>query len=107
MWSAIVGLGASVVNSVVTFFSSKAVKTGTKITIFIGLLAIIPFTIKLPDGFVEVFSTNGGFYDILCQLNYFAPVPFLCLCLVLVLSFKYARVFLDIIFRIFEWFLNW
>lgn len=107
MWSAVVALGASAFNSVVSFFSKKTVKTTTKISIFIGLLTIIPFTIKLPDDIVEVFSTNGGLYDVLCQLNYFVPVGFLCLCVVLVFMFKYTRVFLDIIFRIFEWFLNW
>lgn len=106
MWSAVVALGSVAVNSVVSFFSKKTVKTATMISILIGLLAILPFKIQLPDDIVEVFSTDGGLYDVLCQLNYFVPVSFLCSCVVLVFMFKYTKVFFDLMARIIEWFIN-
>jgi len=107
MWATVVTLGSVAVNSVISFFSKKTVKTATMISVLIGLLAIVPFEIKLPDDIVEVFSTDGGFYDILCQLNYFAPVAYLCSCVVLVFMIKYTKVFFDLMKRIIEWFVNY
>ena len=80
MLAALSALGASAVSGIVAFFSNKAVKIGTTITILIVLIGIIPFEIALPDEFVDMFAPNGQIYSIFASMNYFVPVGFLINC---------------------------
>ncbi len=104
MWSAIVGLGSSIVSGLVSFFSNKAVKTVSIVALLVALVTIIPFELAFPDEFVSMFVKGGSIYQVFVSMNYFVPVGYLLTCVLIVFLFHYTHFFWGLFKTIISWF---